>query len=41
MLKAWADGSVSIQHIQMSQIPAKGEERFTAEGADNAERKIA
>jgi len=39
MLKAWADGSVSIQHFQMFQIPAKGEERLTAECAENAERK--
>ena len=36
---AWADGSVSIQHNQMSQIPAVGENGFTAEFAENTERK--
>lgn len=37
----WADGSVSIQHKQMSQIPEEGETEFTAENAGVVEREIA
>ena len=36
---AWADGSVSIQHNRMSQIPEEGETEFTAEDAENAEKR--